>query len=411
MMHVYLWGAGKRLEEVYDCLDLERCVVDGIVDRHAGNGKCFRSYVIQFPEVLEDDSFDAVIVTAVHWESIAKDYETMGFPADKLICCFRGKDANNPVFQPTCLRLYQRIHELEGECRKWKLRVETAPFEFSGKEAVHVFDGVSLLQRILKEQDSLSRFGDGEFSTILLEKRPWFQTPDPRLAQKLRQVLDEDEPNLLLAIADNYGNLERYTEKAADAIRDYQMENQHRARILKLLDLSRTYYDAYVTRPYYMYRDKDYSKAIFDLWKQIFENRDILIVEGRFSRFGCGSDLLAGATNVRRILAPEKDAFARYEDILESVKRHANVTDLILISLGPTATVLASDVAKMGIQAIDIGQLDNEYDWYRMGTKERVPIVGKMTAEVQWDREVEEIQDTAYESSIVDCCFRRNIHE
>jgi hypothetical protein len=24
MMHVYLWGAGKRLAEVYDCLDLDR---------------------------------------------------------------------------------------------------------------------------------------------------------------------------------------------------------------------------------------------------------------------------------------------------------------------------------------------------------------------------------------------------
>ena len=60
----------------------------------------------------------------------------------------------------------------------------------------------------------------------------------------------------------------------------------------------------------------------------------------------------------------------------------------------------------MGIQAIDIGQLDNEYDWYRMGANDRVPIAGKMTAEVQWNRNVEDIQDTAYESSIVDRCFQ-----
>ena len=212
-------------------------------------------------------------------------------------------------------------------------------------------------------------------------------------------------PHFLIAIADNYGNLEKYTENAADGIREYQMENHHRDRILELLHPLRTYYDAYVTRPYLMYRDKSWGEKIFDLWKKIFTGRDILIVEGKFSRFGCGSDLLAGAASVRRILAPEKNAFQRYNQIMESIQRHANATDLVLISLGPTATVLVVDVAKMGIQAIDIGQLDNEYDWYRMGVTDRVPIIGKMTAEAQWNRNIEDVGDAAFEASIAERCF------
>ena len=90
---------------------------------------------------------------------------------------------------------------------------------------------------------------------------------------------------------------------------------------------------------------------------------------------------------------------------MESIQRHANATDLVLISLGPTATVLVADVAKMGIQAIDIGQLDNEYDWYRMGVTDRVPIIGKMTAEAQWNRNIEDVGDAAFEASIAERCF------
>ena len=56
---------------------------------------------------------------------------------------------------------------------------------------------------------------------------------------------------------------------------------------------------------------------------------------------------------------------------------------LICITLGPAATVLAYDLGKAGIQAIDIGQLDNEYEWYLQGVQERTEIKGKMVAEIK----------------------------
>ena len=37
---------------------------------------------------------------------------------------------------------------------------------------------------------------------------------------------------------------------------------------------------------------------------------------------------------------------------------------LILIALGPSATVLAYDLSKIGYQAIDIGHADIEYEWF-----------------------------------------------
>ena len=63
-----------------------------------------------------------------------------------------------------------------------------------------------------------------------------------------------------------------------------------RADIMEYIDLNRIYYDAYVSRPYIIYKDKSKANRIFTLFKKIFEGRDIIIVEGRFSKFGVQND-------------------------------------------------------------------------------------------------------------------------
>ena len=78
----------------------------------------------------------------------------------------------------------------------------------------------------------------------------------------------------------------------------------------------------------------------------------------------------------------------------------AKEDDLICISLGPAATVLAYDLAEGGYQAVDIGQVDNEYDWYIRGAKERTAIKGKMVAEYLENRLPEDIGDEVYDSQI-----------
>ena len=50
---------------------------------------------------------------------------------------------------------------------------------------------------------------------------------------------------------------------------------------------------------------------------------------------------------------------------------------MILITLGPTATILAYDLAMQGYQAIDLGQVDNEYEWFLRHATERIVIEGK----------------------------------
>ena len=56
-------------------------------------------------------------------------------------------------------------------------------------------------------------------------------------------------------------------------------------------------------------------------------------------------------------------AFAERATILKGVEDRARPETLVLLSLGPTATVLAHMIAAKGIQALDIGHLSASYSF------------------------------------------------
>ena len=176
---------------------------------------------------------------------------------------------------------------------------------------------------------------------------------------------------------------------------------KRRKDIYAILDLSRQYYDANVTRPYIEYKDKSNADEIFPLFKELFRNRKIVLVEGKHAKNGVGNDLYDSAVSIRRIICPDKNAWGKYNYIIEYIERHIEKDCLICISLGPTATVMAYDLAMKGYQAVDIGQIDNEYDWYCMGAKKREKIPGKMVSEILEKMiEVEDI-DIKYQAEIL----------
>lgn len=74
---------------------------------------------------------------------------------------------------------------------------------------------------------------------------------------------------------------------------------------------------------------------------------------------------------------------------------------LYLIALGHTATVLAYDMARLGFWAIDIGHVDIEYEWMRMGAKEKKAVPDKYVNEVPNGRIQTELDDPVYLSQII----------
>lgn len=77
-------------------------------------------------------------------------------------------------------------------------------------------------------------------------------------------------------------------------------------------------------------------------------------------------------------MCPIKDAFSKYNEILSVCKNNSSGTGLFIIALGPTATVLAYDLAKEGFRAIDAGHIDTMYEWFLRKATKSIPIEGKI---------------------------------
>ena len=276
------------------------------------------------------------------------------------------------------------------------------------RDKLDIKDSLESVQFLAKNKLSVSRFGDGEFQIVdryLAEKDgvvcdevDTFQSYDRALGEKLYKCLSEK--------LDNHINAIPYAFKDASVFTGYPRIFFERETLIRLENMDKypkqLYLDASFTR-FYMDRVdiKDYPLYIGEM-KKIWQDKDILFVEGFQSRLGVGNDLFDNAKSIKRILCPAKNAFSIYDKIMEATKNNANEETLILIALGQTATVLAYELAKEGYHAIDLGHIDVEYEWYRMQAKEKVAIKGKYVNEVSNGRNPEEIQNNdKYLSEII----------
>ena len=123
-------------------------------------------------------------------------------------------------------------------------------------------------------------------------------------------------------------------------------------------------------------------------------------MEGYTSRLGVGNDLFDGAKSIKRIICPSRNAYSKKAEVMEEILKHSEGR-LILLMLGPTAKVLAYQLASKGFQAIDIGHIDSEYEWMQMGAEKKVLLRNKHTAEFNLDTEIELANDDEYLSQIV----------
>ena len=137
------------------------------------------------------------------------------------------------------------------------------------------------------------------------------------------------------------------------------------------------------------------------LMKQIWDGQDVLLVEGEKSRLGIGNDLFDNARSIRRILGPVENAFVRYDELFEAAKKHGK-DKLILLALGPTASVMSYALFREGFRAIDLGHADVEYEWFLRGATTRIPIQNKFVNEAGAGAGVGALEDETYQSQILE---------
>lgn len=227
-----------------------------------------------------------------------------------------------------------------------------------------ILDVYDTIRIVKKNNLSVARYGDGEFDLMLNINHPKYQKTNKKLCDKLWDTFSSNNNRLLVCIPNVFVeiSLAGLTNKARKHWHRFVRKN--RLKLYEIFNKESVYGDSLVTRHYMDIEDKTNSEEYFDLIKKLWEKRDVIIVEGRYTRFGVGNDLLSGTNSTKRILCPACDAFEKYDIILEACRENApDKKVLFLLALGPTATVLSCDLTDMGFQAIDIGHLDIEYEW------------------------------------------------
>ena len=407
-MKVYIFGTGQGERYVRRCLR-EDVVICGYIDNYkADKGLFDGKSVVRQTDVLGE--YDYIIISLMDYEGIRDSLLSDGIEMESIISFFDFADASNERYWTILDAFRWRTELIWKHYREIMIpSVDNINYELYAdsddikRGCPHILDAKSTAHILKNERKSLARFGDGEFEILCGRSRPIFQDVNDGLSKRLKEALNSRETSLLVAIADNYSSLEKYADDAARDIRMY-MTKEVRESHMKVLDLNRQYYDTYISRPYIIYRDKEHAKERFDWVKEIWDGQDVLIVEGEYTRFGVGNDLLENAQSVKRILAPSKNAFNKYDEIKHAAREYGK-DKLILSILGPTATVLSYDLAKEGYWIIDIGQLDVEYGWFLKKVEKRCGLKYKNVSEVkpcdQLDRDVNDENMQKYFSEII----------
>lgn len=244
---------------------------------------------------------------------------------------------------------------------------------------------------------STARFGDGEFELIQGQDIP-FQQNSEDLRHRLEEVLyTNSNKEFLVCLPDVFSDMDKYKPQSAA----FWKEKKEKFKgIFEKLNKNNVYGSAFMSRPYMDLIDKSKSAGYFNQLKDLWFMRDILIVEGSNTRSGRGNDLFDGARSVERIICPPNNAFDKIDEIEQAI-RELGKDKLVLLMLGPTAKIVAYDLYKEGLWLVDLGHIDTEYEWFKMGATEKVKLPNKHTAEHNYDQDIELTDDPEYNSQIV----------
>ncbi|USS90338.1 GT-D fold domain-containing glycosyltransferase [Fructilactobacillus carniphilus] len=229
---------------------------------------------------------------------------------------------------------------------------------------------------------SISRFGDGEFKWIHMTEQNSYEIESPKLSKRLLEVLNSTDPMVRICLPQAFRD-----PKILTATKYWEREmGKYGSKWSNDPNPEHYYLNTSVTRPYMDLIDKSVATYVFNRFKKHLQDKNVLMIEGDQTNFGKENDLLSNSRKITRLICPSKNAFENYNRILEDakVRIYEKQIDIVLVALGPTATILAYDLTRLtGKQVLDVGHMDIEYSWYLNGDTKRVPVKGKAVNEVE----------------------------
>ncbi|MBS4827833.1 MAG: DUF1792 domain-containing protein [Firmicutes bacterium] len=238
------------------------------------------------------------------------------------------------------------------------------------KNKIKVYSIDKTIDELLNTNKSLVRFGDSDIA-LLRGKSEVRQQATQTLSEDLKRILRYEHDGLMVAIPDIFDGVEQYHQKGKKFWKDQLLIT--RKIYEKGCNLNRVYGNAFVTRCYYLYKNKENADKYFQKFRQLWEGKEIVMIEGETSHFGVGNNLFDTAKSVERIIGPSQNAYAKIKEIEKICKKYPK-DRLFLVALGAAAKPLAETLFENGYRVIDVGNLDMEYEWFLAGTLEKLPI-------------------------------------
>ncbi|MCX4350756.1 MAG: SP_1767 family glycosyltransferase [Lachnospiraceae bacterium] len=405
MKKIAIFGAGKNAERIAPCLKLDVEVIVYLDNNILKWGQKLNGIPITSPDKVIDKEYQFIVIATVNYKPVVEQLLKLGIDSEKLITPFSFQHSDYNLWRDI-FNIEELIYiEMNMKLEKMELYLNNIEYEVAAKIKAEYLDFPKVhnieetIREIKENRKSMSRYGDGELD-IIFGGEVTFQPYHKILSARLKEILTSNLDNHIVCLPNIYGGYENRTDEFKNFFRQH-LSNGRRKKEYELFDFQKDYYDSFVTRPYKDYIDKSETEKHFMLLKSIWLERDVTIVEGDKTRFGVGNDLLAKTNSCIRILAPSRNAFTKYDKLLEAVCQ-TDKKRLVLIALGPAATVMAYDLAKLGYQALDIGHVDIEYEWFLLGATEKTPIKGKYVNEVPEGHDISDFyEDETYNSQIV----------
>lgn len=223
---------------------------------------------------------------------------------------------------------------------------------------VHSID--ETIDELLHTEKSMVRFGDGEI-VMIKGVDLMLQKASAEIADGLKEILAYRYDDLIVTIPGIFDGLSDHHKASQKFWRDHLLFC--RKTYETYCNPNRVYYTTFVSRCYYFAKDRTPCDGWFAKIRKIWENRDVVIVEGSRTHNGVGNDLLDTAKTIERIICPPSDAYGALPAILEACAAYEK-DRLFLLSVGVAAKFLAAELFRQGYRVLDIGNLDMEYEWY-----------------------------------------------
>lgn len=195
------------------------------------------------------------------------------------------------------------------------------------------------IQRAL-DGANLARFGDGEIK-LALGKSAKSQEHHPALEMALRQVLRDWRGRCLPCIP----NIGAKTSPKESFWAQYRQD-----RFVRLYAADAFYGSAFISRPDSAPTpwDARYWALVAKLWA----GREVVVVGGSGKSLKAGD--LEGAAGVEELDCPRQNAWSEQPYLFDRLKGEKR---RVLLCCGATATVLAWQLSRVGVHAVDLGHL------------------------------------------------------